>query len=122
MSDNFAVGESEADTAGPPITREAMGPRLGINVTIPQTGRGEPAAPLEPYLMPSVAGRHGSMEKVSPAIVQTPLGGLNPGPYAIPPAVYAPIDYRQPCPEEGGSFVAGLGDGYPEGLPIPHSA
>jgi hypothetical protein len=117
VSDNFAVGESEADMGGPNITRECMGPRCGISVTMAHSGRGEPAVPLQPYLMPSVAGRHGSMEKVDPAITLTPLGGMVPGPDAIAPAVMA--GHVGAFPVSEGNFGAGVADSYPEGCPVP---
>lgn len=117
MSDNFTLGESEADMASPGIAPEMAGPRCGISVTLPQTGRGEPDRPLPPYLMPTVAGRHGSMEKVDPAITLTPLGGMVPGPNAIAPAVMAGEVGAFPVSE--GNFGSGVADAYPEGCPVP---
>lgn len=118
MADNFTSGEADAYGAvGPPITQEEpLGARLSITVAHP----GPISEPTqEPYLMPSVAGRHGSMEKVSPSIVQTPLGGMVPGPFAIPPATVVGTDYRAPVPDEDAGFFSGITDGYPEGAPIP---
>lgn len=111
---NFDAGESDSDTAGPPITQEQIGPRMAIKVAHP----GPPSMPTQvPYLMPSVAGRNGSMERVDPSIVQTPLGGMMPGPNAIAPAVMAGQVGAFPVSE--GQFGQGVADSYPEGCPIP---
>jgi hypothetical protein len=118
VADNFTEGESDADTGAPPI--ETMGARYGINVKLPQTGRGAHEQQTEPYLMPSVHGRNGSLERTVPAIVQTPLGGMMPGPNAIPPAIVVGSGYfAVPEPGEGRPFGAGIGDSYPEGCPVP---
>src|SRR5665647_465802 len=108
---NFAAGESDADTGAPPI--ETMGARYGISIS--QPGRGDPNPQVEPYLMPSVQGRNGSMERTVPGIVQTPLGGLMPGPNAIPPAIVVGSGYAQvPEPGEVQPFESGVVDGFPE--------
>lgn len=117
MPDNFAAGEMDADLATPPITSETMGARMKISVAHP--GEGVHQDLQEPYLMPSVHGRNGSTERTVPGIVQTPLGGMMPGPFAIPPAVVVGMDYRAPVPEEAGPFAIGVGDSFPEGCPIP---
>ena len=112
--DDFAGGEEDAAGAlAPPI--EAMGARYGISVAQPGRGGHEPL--VDSYLMPSVAGRHGSMEKVDPSIVQTPLGGMVPGPDAIAPAVMAGEVGAFPVRDIG--FGSGVVDGYPEGCPVP---
>jgi hypothetical protein len=122
MPDNFTAGETDADMAMPPIaapeSSEMLGARLGVRVAHPGPPSPDPIS--EPYLMPSVAGRNGSTEKVDPAIVQTPLGGMMPGPNAIAPAVVVGQDYRAPVPDEAHGWGAGIRDGYPEGSPIPH--
>jgi hypothetical protein len=113
----FARGESEAyNTGGPTITSETMGAPTGITASRPGPPSPDPLA--VPYLMPSVHGRNGSMEKVDPSIVHTPLGGMMPGPFAIAPAV--PVnDFRAPVPDAIHGWDAGVRDGYPEGCPVP---
>lgn len=115
---SFALGEDEPQ--GQPI--ETMGARYGIgNTKLPQTGRGEHVQQTEPYLMPSVHGRNGSLERVDAGITQTPLGGLMPGPNAIAPAVVVGSGYfAVPEPGEGGPFASGVADGFPEGCPVPY--
>ena len=116
MGDNFNAGEVDADSGAPQI--ETMGARYGISETrFAPAGRGEPSQP-EPYLMPTVHGRNGSTEIVDPAITQTPLGGMMPGPYAIAPAVMAGEVGAFPVSDHGG-FGSGVIDGYPDGVPIP---
>lgn len=119
MADNFAAGEGDADMGAPPI--ETMGARYGIgNVTIPQTGRGDPNPQIDTYLMPPYHGRRGSNERVVPAIVQTPLGGLMPGPNAIAPAIPSgAVGTALHAPNEDGGFGSGVIDGFPEGCPVP---
>jgi hypothetical protein len=114
MADSFVTGEDDAESSAPSI--ETMGARYGIKVS--QPGRGDHQDLTEPYLMPSVHGRNGSLEKVDPAITQTPLGGMMPGPYAIAPAVPAGNVGAFHCNDNGG-FGSGVIDGYPEGAPIP---
>lgn len=119
MSDNFAAGEVDSDQGAPPI--ETMGARYGISEIQPASqGRGEHEPQQEPYLMPSVHGRNGSMERVDPAITLTPLGGMMPGPFAIAPAIPDVSDYRAPVPDEAHPFDEGIVDGYPEGAPFPY--
>lgn len=116
---NFAAGEADADMGAPPI--ETMGPRYGINgVTLPQTGRGEPGPLVEPYLVPPYHGRHGSNERVTPSIVLTPLGGMMPGPNAIPPAIPSgAVGTALHAPNEDMGFGSGVWDAWPEGSPVP---
>lgn len=113
---SFTAGESDADTGAPPI--ETMGARYGISVS--QPGRGDPNPQVEPYLMPSVQGRNGSTERTVPGIVQTPLGGMMPGPNAIAPAIVVGSGYfHVPEPGQVRPFDFGVQDGYPEGCPVP---
>lgn len=114
MADNFTAGEADADTGAPPI--ETMGARYGVTEAMPGRGAHEPQ--VEPYLMPSVAGRNGSMERVADSIGLTPLGGMMPGPFAIPPAIVVGSG-AWPVPEDGNEFHAGIADGYYDGCPIP---
>jgi hypothetical protein len=116
MADSFAAGEADSNTAGAPITQEVIGPRMKITVAQPGSGA-QAHQTSEPYLMPTVAGRHGSMERVAASITQTPLGGLMPGPNAIAPAVMA--GHVGAFPVSEGQFGQGVGDGYPEGCPVP---
>lgn len=116
MGDNFTAGEADADTQAPPV--ETIGAHYGISVSNPGRGAHEPQQ--EPYLMPSVHGRNGSTERVDPAITQTPLGGLMPGPNAIAPAVVVGTDYRAPDHGDVGGFDSGVIDGFPEGCPVPY--
>ena len=112
---SFAAGEEDAVAPAPPI--ETMGARYGIGVAHPGRGAHEPQ--VEPYLLQPVTGRNGSTERTVPGIVLTPLGGMMPGPFAIPPAVPFIEDYRAPVPNEAGPFTNGIGDGFPEGCPVP---
>jgi hypothetical protein len=114
----FATGEAESmNTAGPSISSETMG--ASYNVKVANPGPPSPDPLSEPYLMPTVHGRNGSMEKVDPAIVQTPLGGMMPGPLAIAPAIVPPTGWTQPVPDEEHGWYAGVGDSFPEGCPVP---
>ena len=119
MADNFTAGEQDADVIAPPV--ETMGPRFGINgVTLPQTGRGDHEQLVEPYLMPAYHGRHGSNERVDPAITLTPLGGMVPGPNAIAPAIPSgSVGAATFVPNEDRGFGSGVWDAYPEGCPVP---
>lgn len=119
MPDNFARGEAESmNTAGPVIAQpEPMGARYGITVANP--GPPSPDPLVEPYLMPPYHGRHGSNERVDPAIVHTPLGAMMPGPNAIAPAVPVADDYRHPTVDAAHGWYAGVNDSYGEGCPIP---
>lgn len=113
---SFTAGESDADIGAPPV--ETMGARYGIKVS--QPGRGAHEQQTEPYLMPSVQGRNGSMERTVPGIVQTPLGGMMPGPFAIAPAIVVGSGYfHVPEPGQARPFDSGVADGYPEGCPVP---
>lgn len=120
MSDSFSGGESDAAGAGGPQI-ETMGASYRIRAKLPGPGRGEHQQLKEPYLMPPYHGRNGSNERTVPAIVQTPLGGMMPGPNAIPPAIVVGQDYRAPVPNEDGGWHSGIIDAYPEGCPVPHS-
>jgi hypothetical protein len=118
VPDNFSTGMEEADQPSPPIAKpEMMSARYGISVRRPGSGYQEHLT--EPYLMPSVHFRNGNMERVTPAIVHTPLGGMVSGPEAIAPAVPVDPNWGQPMPREGHGFHVGVGDGYPEGSPVP---
>lgn len=119
MADNFDIGEMDADAGAPPI--ETMGARYGINgVTLPQTGRGGHEQLRDDYLMPTVKGRNGSTERTEPGIVQTPLGGMVPGPNAIAPAIPSgSVGAATFVPNEDRGFGAGVLDGYGEGCPVP---
>ena len=114
MADNFGIGEEDSDLPAPPF--ETQGARYGISVS--QPGRGVHEQQVEPYLMPSIHGRNGSLERVDPSIVQTPLGGLMPGPFAIPPAVPAGNIGAFPVSDDG-AFGMGVNDSWPEGSPVP---
>ena len=111
---NFGAGEADANTAGASITQEVIKPRLAIKVSRPG-----PASPdvQVPYLMPPVSSRNGSMERAADPITLTPLGGLMPGPYAIPPAVMS--GHVGAFPVSEGEFGQGVQDSYPEGCPVP---
>lgn len=118
----FAQGEAEAyNTAGPTenTVGEVLGSRYAINITRPSS-RGAHEPQVEPYLLPSVHYRNGNMERVDPAIVHTPLGGMMPGPNAIAPAVMAGHVGAFPCSTDG-EFGQGVMDGWPEGPPVPIS-
>lgn len=116
----FDVGVQDADDDTPPITSETMGARNQI--TVARLGRGDHEPLREPYLMPSVHYRNGNMERVDPAITQTPLGGMMPGPFAIPPAVVVGNDWHAPYPEEATEFDMGIEDAWPDGVPIPYGS
>jgi hypothetical protein len=121
MADNFTTGEMDADMGAPPF--ETMGPRYGINFTIPQTGRGAHEPLTEPYLMPSVHYRNGNMERVPAAITLTPLGGLMPGPNAIAPAIPSGnvgAVFTGDHSQEAMEFGMGVEDSWPEGSPVPY--
>ena len=118
MSDNFTEGEMDSDA--PPIASETMGARMHISVNRPSAGVQEHLT--EPYLMPTIHSRNGDMEVVMPSIVQTPLGGMMPGPNAIAPAVLGGQVGAFPLPEGGverSEFSMGVSDGFPEGSPVP---
>jgi hypothetical protein len=116
MADNFQTGEEDSDLSAPPI--ETMGARYGISVA--QLGRGAHVQLKSNYLMPSVHGRNGSMEKVDPAISLTPLGGMMPGPNAIAPAIPSgTVGAFLHQPAEDQEFGSGVLDGFPEGCPVP---
>lgn len=115
--DTFQEGETGDNPPTPPITSETMGASYGVKAIRPQRGVQEHLS--EPYLMPSVHGRNGSLEKVDPAIVHTPLGGMMPGPNAIPPALPIHGVGEFPMPPERGPFGEGVVDGWPEGPPVP---
>jgi hypothetical protein len=115
MAGNFEEGQAEAAGAlAPPV--ETMGARYGIKVA--QFGRGVHEHLSVPYLLQSVHYRNGNMERVAPAITLTPLGGMMPGP-AMPAPQLDITDYRKPIPDQAGPFTTGIGDGYPEGAPVP---
>jgi hypothetical protein len=115
---SFDAGESGDDGPTPPI--ETMGARYGISVAQPGRGAHEPQ--VDPYLLPPYAGRNGSNERVDPSIVQTPLGGMVPGPNAIAPAipsgtVGAAFDVHSGV--DAMEFGDGVTDGWPDGSPVP---
>jgi hypothetical protein len=121
MPSEFEVGEVEATQGPTPAAPETIGARYGIHETryraLPEVGLQKHLT--EPYLMPTVHGRNGSLEKVDPAIVQTPLGGLMPGPMAIPPAV--PAGQVGAFPVKQTTFGQGVADSWPDGCPVPVS-
>lgn len=114
MPDSFSAGQSDADTGSPGF--ETMGARYGIKTVRPQRGIQENFT--EPYLMPSVAGRNGSMEAVDPQIVHTPLGGIYASSFGAPPPQPDGNVGAFPVSDDG-EFGSGIRDGYPEGSPIP---
>jgi hypothetical protein len=118
--DNFTTGEMEADAGGPSVSaQESIGASYKIVTTVPGS-RGAHVQQRSDYLMPSVKGRNGSTEKVDPAIVQTPLGGMMPGPNAIAPAIPSgSVGAATFVPNEDKGFGAGVLDGYTEGCPVP---
>ena len=113
---SFLGGEADAEGAlAPPI--ETMGARYGVSVA--QPGEGFHGELSEPYLLPSVQWRNGSTEAADPSIVQTPLGGMMPGPFAIAPAIVVAPDWSEQAELEGDPFHDGIADSYPEGSPVP---
>lgn len=115
---NFQYGGMESDMGAPPI--ETMGARYGIGVVMPvYPQRGAPGPLVEPYLMPPYHGRNGSNERTVPAIVQTPLGGMVPGPALPPPIVHGAVGAAMVPGHEAMEFTMGIGDGWPEGFPVP---
>lgn len=108
MPDNFAVGETDDDNSAPPI--ETYGARYGINVKLPQTGRGEHNHLSEPYVMPSVQGRNGGYETFLPAAVIAPTDGLNPE-FAINPAIpFGGVGTQMTPSGQPEAFGAGVAD------------
>lgn len=116
MADNFAAGEMDAAGAMFPPP-ETMGARYNIQVA--QPGRGEPAPPIEPYLVPPVHYVNGNMETVTPAIAHTPLGGMMPGPQQIAPPMEDMSSWVQRDAADATEFSQGVFDAWPEGSPVP---
>lgn len=114
----FAQGEAEAFHPQA-VAEETMGASFRIKTTRPGSGVQEPQIVSNP--IQSVHFRNGNMETVTPSIVNTPLGALMPGPDAIAPAVVVDPHWGQPMPAAGHGFDVGIGDGYPEGCPVPVS-
>lgn len=114
---DFAVGES-GDNAPDPITQEQLGAPTGITASLyPAGSAGAHEPQTEPYLMPP---SHSGGNVVPPAIAQTPLGGMMPGPNAIAPAIPSgAVGAFLHQPAEDGGFQSGVIDSYPEGCPVP---
>lgn len=119
MQSEFEEGAQDWTMPAPPI--EKIGPRYQIRPGVTRPGPTEETDRLsEPYLMPTVHGRNGSMEKVDPAITHTPLGAMMPGPFAIPPAIPSGVLGAQQVYEGAQGFDAGVADAFPEGSPVPY--
>jgi hypothetical protein len=115
---NFQSGEMDSDSLFP--APEIMGPRFGIGVTkVAYPERGYQGYLTEPYLLPPYHGRHGSNERTMPGIVQTPLGGMMPSMAVPPPVIHGSVGATMIPGHEPMEFTMGIGDGWPEGCPVP---
>jgi hypothetical protein len=113
---NFQYGEMDSQTGSPPF--ETMGAVYSVQAV--QQGRGYHDPLISQYMLQSITERNGSTERTVPGIVQTPLGGLMPGPFAVPPAVMAGQVGAAMIPgHETMEFTMGISDGWPDGSPVP---